>query len=206
MIKKILLPMLLSIIIYANSSQLMFNDYESYSKSGFITTEIKSASINNSALGYTDAERINIYYYGTTAAMLFDNNFYGGGAIYIPGADFLANGAIKESKVGMTYFGGVFGVAPDSSDQIHVGYRALLGFGSAYDSRFNEIDWVLVFEPEVSLEINMTNFTKFKIGLSWLITQGVDENHASNGWFGSTFMSGYESFPNITMALIFGEY
>jgi len=206
MIKKILIPLLLSISAFSSESQLMFNDYGSYDHSGFITAELKMASINNSAKGYTDASTVGVYYYGTTVAMLFDNNFYGGGSIYTSGSDFLANGDVEPSKVGLTYMGGVFGISPNSTEQIHFSADVFLGLGYASDTRFSDADLVLVFEPEVSIEINLTNFTKFKLGTSWRTTQGVDANHATNGWFGSTFMSGYGSFPSINYALIFGEY
>jgi hypothetical protein len=206
MFKKIFLYIALFGYLFSDNAQLIFNDYSAYNKSGFITTEIKMTSIDNKAKGYENASSVGVYYYGTTVALLFDNNFYGGGAIYTSGPDFLSNGEISTSNIGMTYFGGVFGISPLSAEQFHINYNAFLGFGYANDDRFDDTDIVLVFEPEVSLEVNLTNFTKLRSGISWRMTQGVDANHAVNGLFGSTYLSGYGAFPSFNLALIFGEY
>jgi hypothetical protein len=209
--KKVAALILLTISLFANESQLIFNDYNSYNRSGFVSGEVRMTSINHSATGYTDASTIGVYSYGTTVAMLFDNNFYVGGSIYTTGPDLLANGDVTESSISLTSFGGTFGIAPNSGEQLHLVYSAFLGLGVANDSRFSSatsggIDWVVVFEPEVAVEVNMTNFTKMRMGLSWRMTQGVDSDHASNGWFSSSFMSGYGAFPSINLAVIFGEY
>lgn len=201
MVKKILLFVIFfAASLMAQEIQRMFDDYEKYDRTGYFTTDLKFSNLNNAGTN------MSTIFYGAGGGLQFDSNYYVGGALYTSTSNFLANGDITTNGLSLTYGGGVLGIVSENYESMHLVLNGLLGLGYAYDSTASTGDLVIVIEPELGLEFNVTNFTKLKLGWSWRITQGVDAAHASNGLFGSSWFAGYGDFFSINFGITLGEY
>lgn len=195
--KHLLLLIFITNILFG--ADKIFNDYNEYGKTNFMSGDVKFSELGGTS----------VMFIGTNVGVTFDNRFYAGGAIFTSIPDYFANGQIVESDINLTYVGGVFGILLNGDDSYHTVFNILGGFGIANDVNYVDSDFVLILEPEIAIEFNLTNFARLKIGASWRITQGVDENHLSNGFLisdSTLFGAGYGDIFSINMGVILGQY
>ena len=207
--KSIILLVLLANTLFG--ADKIFNDYTEYGKTNYMGGDMKFTSFYHPS-GDSDhsGKYIPVMLIGASAGVFYDNRFYTGGAVYTSIDNYFANGDIVNSNISLTYAGGVFGILLNGDDSYHTIFQILGGLGFANDANYTDsMDLVLMLEPEIALELNLTNFARLKISASWRVTQGVDTNHLGGGLFGSdnTLLgAGYGSIFNFGLGVILGQY
>jgi len=195
MVKQFFFILILNSLLLSASP--VFNDFNEYGKSSYITGDIKFSELDNTS----------VMFIGSNFGIIFDDKFYAGAGIYTSMPNYFSNGEIVESNIKLTYMGGTFGITLGGDSPLHTNFSVLVGGGNATDITANTTDFVLILEPEAAIEFNITNFSKIKLAWSWRLTQGVDAKHVGNGLFGSTFLGGgYGDMNSINLSFIFGEY
>jgi hypothetical protein len=179
---------------------LLQNDYE---RSGFGGPVIK----------YTRIHEQNALMVGGRGGWIFNHTLIIGGGGYgviseVDGAD----GVLGPQEGPLDIEFGCFGIEVEyirnSNSLLHYSFYTLMGggannyvkdVGSVWDSneQSGETDFMLVLEPAVNGELNITPWFRLNAGLSYRLVSGVEQAGLDNGDFNG---------PAVTIALKFGRF
>ena len=170
---------------------LIGNDYESIS--GFGGVLLSFSSLDGELASYT----------GGGGAVLLDNSFYFGGYGLGLNDDRQINLNGVEYDVDFSHGGFMLGYNIKPTNVFHVTVGSKLGWGNLEytedelinRSRFS--DNVFVLMPEVALEMNLTHWFKFNVGVGYQAVIGTDDDFYDEGDVNS---------PTVGVSFLFGWF
>ncbi len=157
--------------------------------------------------------------------------FYGRGSFGSPEYDFLSSDSTSNIEKASTFFhtGLIVGVNFAADKPIHFGFSTKFGGGAillydhydyyqscnSYNCKYYNDDVyvsspVFVITPQIDVEMNLTNWMKFKVGLGyqWVSNSELSYNYlnSSNKIESNVFETGNLSSPTAEISFIFGWF